>query len=222
MLAIIMLSLGFAAAAQAEIGDSYRDEFVFGRGKQTLPLPAGDWVLVAQRDTNDEFGNRFDSVILVQISDGRLAGSIKAFASVSDGLRGNVKSRFCGSTVNLVNEERSRTSEISQDCRGITVVEFKRERNSSKLAKGMYAYLEERDIVYEGSQVLVGYAKNSAQASFVTYYTFSPQIDGISNASRSEWNPDRIKDDPAREAFIRKLEQWGSDWQSKIDNVFNF
>jgi hypothetical protein len=49
-----------------------------------------------------------------------------------------------------------------------------------------------------------------------TFYYFNPAEDGIASAAgtwaNSEWHRSRIDADPARRAYVQKLQRWGESW----------
>ena len=62
----------------------------------------------------------------------------------------------------------------------------------------------------------LGLRRADANGMATTFYYFDPASEGIASASttwaESEWQRSRLDADPARKAYVQKLERWGEGW----------
>ena len=208
------------------IGQLFQDEMVIGVDDTRLPLPPGQWELVATDKYYNAPGSRINGVMLVRVEGGKLTGLVKASASGNLSANGYVSSKFCNHSTVIAKSEGLNVAGGFQDCWAIMSWEMKRSEITSKMGETLYRHLDEKGIEYSSTLVTVGFRKTTKNKTMGAYYGFNPELEGIDRAQitrgpDSEWSPENFTKDTKKIAMVERLKNWAESWDQKVSAAFN-
>lgn len=230
LLSAAFLLIFVAACQTAEVPDErigrlYQKEMLVGIHDIPLPLPPGDWELVATDKKYNAPRSDVDGVMLVRIEEGKLTGVIKAGASSVLATNGYAPAKFCNFPLAFVKTIRSNISGGFQDCWAIIPWVMKRSITTSKMGEVLYRYLEENETEYARNFLTAGFRKATKNKMLVAFYAFNPELEGIDPAlvihgPDSEWAPLNYKKDPKKIKMIDELSEWAKEWDQTVTEAF--
>ena len=181
---------------------------------QTIPLPAGTWTVLAHfRDPGLGLAQG-DAVVLGRIEGNKLAGLVAVNATRLSGGATPRPFEACNRADYAFRKVDTYDAQGEQRCWWINhAVSVWQSQPIFQAARTELSRLG-----VSPPQVLmnVGLRRADANGMATTFYYFDPASEGIASASttwaESEWQRSRLDADPARKAYVQKLERWGEGW----------
>lgn len=227
---VVFLTIG-AAQAQSihKMAQGTEVEGVATLGRVQIPLPPGKWILIGAAETwsNPLGGGQprpFGHAYLALIERDRLVGFISAMApgQTSDLVR--TWDKQCERTDVYFIDAAPKYQLREQSC--FYVVHAARTwtawPNMGAGLEAAYTWLAEHPKVVKPSTMLLVRHSNVRASDFVEVeYNFSPEAFGFGpprdrSAAGNDWHRDKLKNDPARDAFAQAVVAWAKDNQKRV------
>ena len=181
---------------------------------QTIPLPAGTWTVLAHFRDQGRSLAQGDAVVLGRIDGNKLAGLVAVNATQLSGGATPRPFEACNRADYAFRKVDTYDAQGEQRCWWINhAVSVWQSQPIFQAARTELSRLG-----VSPPQVLmnVGLRRADANGMATTFYYFDPASEGIASASttwaESEWQRSRLDADPARKAYVQKLERWGEGW----------
>jgi hypothetical protein len=181
---------------------------------QTIPLPAGSWIVLAHFRDPGSGRARGDAVVLGRLEDNKLRGLVAINALQASGGASAAPFEACNRQDYVFRQVDTYDAQGEQRCWWINhAVSVWQNQGVFQAAQGELTRLGA-----SAPQVMLNVAMRRADATgfATTYYYFDPAADGIASDSgswaESEWHRSRIDNDSARRAYVQKLQRWGESW----------
>lgn len=226
----VFLTIG-AAHAQSihKMAQGTEVEGVATLGRVQIPLPPGKWILIGAAETwsnpiSGGMARPFGHAYLALIEKDRLVGFISAMApgQTSDLVRSWDKQ--CERTDVYFIDAAPKYQLREQTC--LYVVHAARAwtawPNMGAGLEAAYTWLAEHPKVVKPSTMLLVRHSNVRANDFVEVeYNFSPEAYGFGpprdrSAAGNDWHRDKLKNDPARDAFAQAVVAWARDNQKRV------
>ncbi|WP_374665494.1 hypothetical protein [Ramlibacter sp.] len=177
-------------------------------GSQSVPLPDGPWTVLAH--FKGGAGGQLDSMVLGQLARKTLRRLVVAQAG--PGTRPALP-RSCVRQDILFNSNPTGGADMAQ-CWWINhATSIWGDHN---LFRSAQLELEQRGIQASSVFINVGFHRSTPRGHATVFYYFDPLEEGQRSAATSwaasEWHKSRIEADPARQAYVQKLTDWGHSW----------
>ncbi len=234
ILAIAALGLLLAACSTG------RDELVAGRQYEGLikagnanvqvPLPEGNWTLVAWENYSNEqeLGG-----VMIQTEGKHVSGLVIFYVPYITLTRMYLSGyKFCGRNdiLHVGKSEVGSKSDFSgksspQDCWGINHWPMTFSGNVPKHLLALRDYVEVNGLVLPSTMIAVHYRRGGNGKFFSLNYYFNPELEGIPPPERvewrtSDWHRDLAFRDPKKKAYLAKLIKWGEARHAQVDRGF--
>ncbi len=239
------MSPGFNFLAVAALGvllaacSTGRDELVAGRQFESLiqpgntkvqvPLPEGNWTLVAWENYagEQELGG-----VVIQTEGKHVSGLVDFYVPQVSKTRLYLQPyKFCGRKDILhvgkseVYSRYSLQKTSPQDCWGVNHWPMTFSGRIPKHLLALRDYVEANGLVLPNTMIAVQYRRGGKGQFFSLNYYFNPELEGIAPPQQvewrtSDWHRDRYSRDPQKKAYIEKLIKWGAEWHAQVDRGF--
>lgn len=181
---------------------------------QVVPLPSGSWTVLAHFRNPGGGPRRGDAVVLGNIEGNKLLGAIAINAWQRSAGADTAAFEACNRQDYVFRKLEAYDAQGEQRCWWINhAVALWQNEPVFQAAK-----LELERLGVSAPPVMLNVAIRRADATgfATTFYYFNPAEDGIASAAgtwaNSEWHRSRIDADPARRAYVQKLQRWGESW----------
>ncbi len=227
---LVFLGLGGAQAQSIHkmpIGTEV--EGVAALGRVQIPLPPGKWTLIGATETwsNPLSGSQprpFGHAYLALIERDRLVGFIAAMAPGQTSTNVRTWDKQCERTDTYFLDATPRYDMREQSCFFVvhTARTWTAWANMGAGLEAAYTWLAEHPKVVKPSTMLLVRHSNVRANDFVEVeYNFSPEAYGFGpprdrSAAGNDWHRDKLKNDPARDAFAQAVVAWAKDNQKRV------
>lgn len=228
--AILLFAAGIAQAQELKVGETYRGsvQLARGMGGVILPLPQGEWKLVAMGESRSPTNNvpmvsgRFVSLDLdVKKRPKAFVGFTVAAADSFSG--GWSLPRLCQAK-NIHYREPAAASENRAGkeirCWGVEAYTLKPSTKASPWVFDFYDWVGKNTAGPPLTVLHVGYARASGPKYLIADYFFNPETAGFARQGSVEWHRDRIISNPKKVTYVEDLKAWGVDWAPKVEQGF--
>jgi len=230
LMAIWGVAAALAAASPAladdgvQIGTTYRGVVQLKTyGSPQLPLPPGDWKLVALGDSVTNTNNiRVVKGHLIQTAGqgGKEMRGRVSFAVTDSPVRGGwIMPPICSRTDFIANFSKPAGAE-GYDCAWVTAYSLIRPNRSGDELNQFYDYVDQNKIKKPATVVGVSYAISDGRSYLTLDYAFNPDLQKVPSASTTLWHRDRYKEDPKRVAYVERLNGWAQAWRSTVAEAY--
>lgn len=186
-------------------------------GSPQVPLPPGDWKLVALGENRDRIGNtRMLQGFLIQVRTGVLAGRVIFDVPDAPSRGGWTRPAMCDRKNILVNFSQPEKAFGSYDCLTIEPVSMVRAATASQLAGQFYDYLDVNKIKRPNTAISTAFNISDGRSYLNVSYLFNPDLEKITPVAGSLWHIDRYKEDPKRAAYVDKIKTWAQNWRPQL------
>ena len=211
-----------------KIGHHYRGSVPYlGRD---LPLPDGDWILLVrevvyarpQPDPTKPVQPPRDHIALVRRDNGVLTGLIEAFGN-PDGKPSPIGwplDAICGSDTVIRSDVRKADPRGDQDCMAVNFINTTRFRDAGapRFLRSLAVGLDGLNLLPPAIMVGVVIAEADPTHLLTVSVFLNPDAAGITpdhavQRARSDWASFNLPHDPAKLAYVEKLEAWGRRWR---------
>jgi hypothetical protein len=204
--------------------DKTAADYVMAQG-MTVPLPPGQWVVVAHVPAPDRGG--LESLFLAQVRRDKLSRAVlvRATMQADESATGFRRSAPCARpgvlyAKTIANEELGR-----QDCWTIDHdASTRSERDTAPMIGAAIGELELRGIKYPPVLLSAFFRLADKQRSLDAVYYFNPETDGITSRptswEESDWNRNDIYKYPDKIAYVEKLRAWAEAWHPAVRDGF--
>ncbi len=226
--AFVLCALAGGLPARADdgvrLGETYRNLLQLKTfGSPQVPLPPGDWKLVALGESrSDNVNIRIVKGHLIQLGgkDGKeMSGRVSFYVPDGPSRGGWAAPASCARTNLLVNLSKSVASG-SYDCAWMTAFGLTRNDKSPSELNQFYDYVDANKIKKPISVVGVSYAISDGRTYLMADYAFNPDLQDVRPAASSLWHPDRYKEDSKRVAYVDQLKSWMQGWRSTVADAY--
>jgi len=191
----------------------------------TVPLPPGQWVVVAHFSAADHGG--VESLFLAQIRRDKVSRAVlvRASTQAEESATGFQRSAQCARPALLYAKTISNEESGRQDCWTIDHnVSMQPERDASPIIGAAIGELELRGIKYPPVLLSAFFRLADTQRSLDAVYYLNPETDGIRSKpgswDESDWNRNGISQYPDKIAYVEKLRAWAETWHSAVRDGF--
>lgn len=224
------LAVGLAAASPAlandgvRLGETYRGVVHLKTyGSPQVPLPPGDWKLVALGDSVTNTNNiRVLKGHFIQTGgqgEKDMRGRV-SFSVTDSPVRGSwIMPAICSRTDFIANFSKPVAAE-GYDCAWITAYSLIRPNRSGDELNQFYDYVDQNKIKKPPTVVGVSYAISDGRSYLTIDYAFNPDIEKIPSASTTLWHRDRYKEDPKRVVYVERLSNWAQAWRKNVADAY--
>ncbi|WP_210395520.1 hypothetical protein [Motiliproteus sediminis] len=201
----------------------YEQRFVIG--SHQIPLPEGQWRLVAHNVYQNRNGEAYADVQLVQIDEGErvLTRGVLISANLESAARTEEpKAAFCERDVvyhkQVVRNEVGR----DQDCWVTSYFRAAVGRDTDKVSAQTLSYLHRNRIQVPNFAVYTAYRLMSDTDNLTVQYYFNPEYGTrIAPAPRvgwaqSPWHRDNLHRDPLKQAYVEQVKMWSGEWYEQV------
>lgn len=227
---LVFLAIGGAQAQSIHkmpIGTEV--ESVATLGRVQIPLPPGKWTLIGTNETwlNPIGGGQpvpLGHANLALIERDRLVGFIAASAPAQTSTLIRIWDKQCERTDLYFLDAAPKYNTREQSC--FLVVHAARTwtagPNTGASTEAAYTWLAEHPKVVKPSTMLLVRHSNVRASDFVEVeYNFSPEAFGFGpprdrTTAGNDWHRDKLKNDPARDAFAQAVVTWAKDNQKRV------
>ncbi len=227
---VVFLTIGGAQAQSLHkmpVGTEVEGTAALGRVQ--FPLPPGKWILIGAAETwsNPLGGGQprpFGHAYLALIERDRLVGFISAMAPGQTSELVRSWDKQCERTDVYFIDAAPKYQLREQSC--FYVVHAARAwtawTNMGAGLEAAYTWLAEHPKVVKPSTMLLVRHSNVRANDFVEVeYNFSPEAYGFGpprdrSAAGNDWHRDKLKNDPARDAFAQAVVAWAKDNQKRV------
>jgi len=192
----------------------------------TVPLPPGQWVVVAHLPAAD--ANGVESVFLAQMRREKLSRAVLVQASTQadESATGFQRSAQCARPALLYAKTISNEEFGGQDCWTIDHTESTQPgRDTPPIIGAATGELEARGIKYPPVLLAAFFRLADQQRSLDVVYYLNPETDGITskpaNWDESDWNRNSIYQYPDKIAYVEKLRAWAETWHPAVRDGFH-
>jgi hypothetical protein len=186
-------------------------------GSPQVPLPPGDWKLVALGETRDRSGNtRMLQGMLIQVRTGVLAGRVIFDVPDSPSRGGWTRPAICDRKNILANFSAPEVAFGSYDCSTVEPVTLIRAPTAGQVAGQFYDYLDANKIKKPNTAISSTFNISDGRTYLNVSYLFNPDMEKVAPVAAASWHIDRYKDDPKRAAYVEKIRSWTQDLRPKI------
>ena len=213
----------------------------FALGSNQVPLPGGDWILVATDVRTVDMGGPYSfdrglktkngGVVLAEMQDGILNRLVQIRTVIKGpyDLWSWFKVKACGRTDLHYRHTFENREWGAQDCWWVSHEEVFLTDDASPLWQAALAYFETHRIRTPNFMMSVGYrfANRGRHSNFlnVVYY-WNPELQDLPPAERtswlqSEWHSSRIIGDPATQGYVEALKRWAARWHDIVKAGFD-
>lgn len=219
---LLLTSIG-ALPAQADdgvrVGETFRGVVQLKTyGSPQVPLPPGDWTLVALGETRskDTYNTRLLTGYLVQTKGGMFAG--RTIFKVPDSpTRGPWEApSFCTRKDFLANFTVETGANGPFDCLYIFGSGLGRAKNAPQELGAFYDYLEREKIKKPTTALNIGYAVSDARTYLLVDYFLNPELEGVKPAGVSAWHVDHYREDAKRSDYVEVMKGWAQRWRDNV------
>ena len=191
----------------------------------TVPLPPGQWVVVAHFPASDPGG--IESLFLAQMRRDKLSRAvlIQARAQADGSATGFERSAQCARPALLYAKTISNEELGRQDCWTIDHnVSMRPERDTPPIIGTATGELEARGVKYPAVLLSAFFRMADQQRSLEVVYYLNPETDGITSKpaswDESDWNRNGISQYPDKIAYVEKLRAWAETWHPAVRDGF--
>jgi hypothetical protein len=217
-LAALLAAAGPALADDGvQLGATYRGVVQLKTyGSPQVPLPPGDWKLVALDENRDRTANtRMLQGMLIQVRTGVLTGRVIFDVPDSPSRGGWSRPAACDRKF-LANLSQPETAFGSYDCLTIEPVTMIRASNVSQTGAQFYDYLDANKIKKPGTALSTVFNISDGRTYLNVSYLFNPDVEKITPAGVTAWHLDRYKEDAKRAAYVENVKNWAQLLRPKI------
>lgn len=227
---LVFLAIGGAQAQSIhKMAQGTEVEGVATLGRVQIPLPPGKWILIGAAETwsNPLSGSQprpFGHAYLALIERDRLVGFIAAMAPGQTSTNVRTWDKQCERTDTYFLDAAPKYDLREQSC--FFVVHAARSwtagPNMGAGLEAAYTWLAEHPKVVKPSTMLLVRHSNVRASDFVEVeYNFSPEAFGFGpprdrSAAGNDWHRDKLKNDPARDAFAQAVVAWAKENQKRV------
>jgi hypothetical protein len=202
---------------------------------RAIPLPtlagsSSGWTVVARIPIARQDGLRIDNVVLAAWSGHTLTGLVRLTGSdrATPSKTGYRADGNCErSDVNFT-AVQSNADFGEQECQMIDFVEVKtiEAQTSPPVMRAAIGDIKLRSLTPPSTMVGAYFRLASREHVLIATYYFNPEIEGIPAPqnptwSESDWNKYKIANDPAKRAYIARVQSWIGDWKSVLKSGFD-
>lgn len=223
-------------------GSEFSDEFPVAEMK--IPLPKGSWTLIGTEITKEGTRGFNAAYMLIKADKDRLLSAVEIYTNITirkSGQKDTASYKNSGegwvTHSNCTRDDMHFIKVYSnirlgeQDCWWVNHWRMNRVgRGNTEHWKEAVKYLSENKIRAPLDMLAVTY-RMADKADYLTVnYFFNPQTSGfrrendiywqIDSWKTSAWNPDRVKDDEKKQAYIKSIIAWGETWHEKLKRAF--
>src|SRR5262245_2084245 len=198
--------------------------YVVAQG-MTVPLPPGQWVVVAHFPGPDHGG--VESLFLAQFRRDKLSRAILVQARIQadESATGFPRSALCARPALLYAKTISNEELGRQDCWTIDHnVSMRPERDAQPILGSAIGELDLRGVKYPPVLLSAFFRLADKQRSLDVVYYLNPETDGITSKSaswdESDWNRNTIQQYPEKIAYVEKLHAWAETWHPAVRDGF--
>src|SRR5215470_7509177 len=191
----------------------------------TVPLPPGQWVVVAHFAAPDHGG--VESLFLAQMRRDKLSRAVlvQASAQADESAAGFKRSAQCARPALLYAKTISNEDLGRQDCWTIDhSVSLRQERDTPPIIDAAISELEARGVNNPPVLLLAFFRLADRQKSLDVVYYLNPETDGITSKpaswDESDWNRNHIHQYPDKIAYVEKLRAWADAWYPAVREGF--
>jgi hypothetical protein len=226
--ALLILAAGVAQAQELKVGNVYRDAVPLTKdsGGVILPLPRGEWQLVAleasrhtRGDDNANLSAFSGALVSLDLSkQKRLKSFVSFYVVASDMFYGGWKvPDYCGAQdlLHLMRIEAHRRREIR--CWGIKSYGMGLGPNSAQWLRDTHAWIAANTSKMPASVIGVTYIRASGPKLIEVRYFFNPEAVG---QARSGWSTTLVGADPKKARYIESLKGFGERWEPRVEQGF--
>jgi hypothetical protein len=198
-------------------------------GRYEVPLPPGKWALIGAHEalsqpTSGGLGRAIAYATLVRIENNRLVGYISAVGPMTPNNIVRVWDMECRRTDLYFVESDPNNNPKVQTCFSVYHIArtWTAVPNMSKVTAAAYEWLNARPEVLKPSTMLVARHSNARDSDYLQVeYSFSPEAYGFAPSrdrswAGNDWHRDKLKHDPARDAFAQAVLAWTKANQSLV------
>jgi len=213
-----------AGSGAATATDKTETAYVATQG-MTVPLPPGQWVVVAHFPAADSGG--VESLFLAQMRRDKLSRAVlvQASAQADESAAGFKRSAQCARPALLYAKTISNEDLGRQDCWTIDhSVSLRQERDTPPIIDAAISELEARGVNNPPVLLLAFFRLADRQKSLDVVYYLNPETDGITSKpaswDESDWNRNHIHQYPDKIAYVEKLRAWADAWYPAVREGF--
>jgi hypothetical protein len=192
-------------------------------GSPQVPLPPGDWKLVALGDSNNNTNNiRVLKGHFIQTAgrDGKEMRGRVSFTVTTSPVRGDwTLPAICSRTDFLANYSKPALAK-GFDCAWVTAYGLVRPNRPTDELNQFYDYVDQNKIKNPATVVGVSYYLSDGPTYLALDYAFNPDLEGVPTAGTSLWHPDRYKEVPKRVSYVEVLKTWAQEWRSNVAQAY--
>lgn len=229
----VIMAAGHSSAATFEphkIGTVFNDVIEVGNGVQ-VPLPEGDWLLVANPIRPNNAKSNFYYPVLIEVKDNVLQRIIMVANSLgrpdqvgfSDGF---TFYKECRRTDMLFVKEFINIDGNKQDCWYLNHFTMTLGPNSGAEFTDRQKYMEEHKIPLPINMLTTAYHFANANSRYLDVRVYhNPEAVGFAAPKQgdwraSDWHKDRIYLDPKKKEYADRLIGWGASWHDRVKEGF--
>ena len=238
------LSLATATNAQSQKNETGLNSGLFSQTYKgsirvngfQLPLPAGNWVMLASQGVKFTASSGTD-YFLGHIKDKRLIGAVLVYALRANTATDTVQSSLtqsvgCGRTDALAMFKSDSFNKDFPSCRFIYnyFAAFNRQWadrsvRMGNLERSAFGDLAAKDVSYPQDMIAVQFVQSDKQKLLFANYLFSPETEGISSSiaptfADSDWYVKNISQYPEKMAYIEKMKTWAASFWTQFQLAF--
>jgi len=229
---LIFCILGFASGCvtaqypHQTIGTIHQDNLLIGSEGISIPLPDGDWKLIDYNVRIYNKGTSFGEGYLIQEKDNIATGLVEFEISLDTIGQGYALSEACGNLAFIHRVSKANYNGREQDCWWIDNEGTKRMSGIADQNNRAWNYIATNNIKMPVEMVSVNYRRASRTRLMHVFYSFNPEITGISpskyfDSYHSEWSTENLHRDSKKNKFINKLKIWGAEFDPRVSAGFN-
>jgi len=230
---LISVSILTSAASAQTVGQTYRDRIQLETSiasKIQVPLPEGDWLVVAKDFGRSTVSNvRRYRIRLVQVSDRVLKGYI--FIGTNDELAnyGWTIPDYCTRTNTFYREPvdtRGFSAERGYDCLVINHVQMTSGSKASTGVQAFYDWVWKNTTGMPTTMIASSFLISDGKRYVEAVYHRNPEAEGFAaprdSAWRSsDWHKDRLPADPKKLAYMESIKLWAVHWRPLVEDGFH-
>lgn len=222
---VLLALLACAPAASAQslhrqaIGSEVQGKAQIGRYE--IPLPPGKWTLIGahetiSRPTDGSPGRATGHATLARIEDNRLVGYMYALGPMTTNNVHRIWDMECRRTDLYFVESDANNNPQEQTCFSVYHIArtWTAVQNLGAAHAAAFEWLNARPEIRKPSTMLVARHSNARNSDYVQVeYSFSPEAYGFPPSrdrswAGNDWHRDKLKQDPARDAFAQAVLAW--------------
>jgi hypothetical protein len=227
---LLLAAVHIVQAQEPKIGNIYREsvQLARGMGGVILPLPEGEWRLVAMGESRSQNNNapmlsgRFISTDLDAKKRPKAFVGFTVAATDSFSAGWSVP-RLCQAK-NLHYREPAATNENRAGkeirCWAVEAYTLKPSTKASPWVFEFYDWVGKNTAGVPLTVLHVGYARASGPKYLIADYFFNPEAAGFPRQGSVEWHRDRIVSNEKKVKYVDDLKVWGAEWAPKVEQGF--